>query len=800
MTQLMNVFPRVVNLSAVASIVILFVILARFLLRKAPKIFSYALWGVVLVRLLLPLSIPSPFSAIPRIQTTGTVQINTALPKIEFETPADRQENIQNLEQSVEQEIPYVPTATVIPPAAYLSLLWLAGMGFMILYSVLSYHKLQKQVRISIPLRDNIYIADDIRSPFVMGLLRPRIYLPDHLSQHEQEYIILHEQHHIRRLDHWVKALAFLALTIHWFNPLVWVAFVLSARDMEMSCDEAVIRRAGEGIRAAYSASLLTLATGRRIIAGTPLAFGEGDTKGRIRNLANWKRPAFWVILICLILCIVLTVCLLTNPVEDNEMAEGNTWYFGTVVDSAMSVVNEGDHEGRSYITIHCDDGEERLLWLGQFCEKPEEILGKYVMVRSTIEQDTGLPIAIDITISEPAIRESMDEAIHQAILAHHSGKYLGGQCQTAHFYQLSSEETGIVTDSGVRFQSEISVYGIVLYQEYNLTNGILEDVSGSRIPTVLTFSVDKDGKLVLTEYWEPRDGMLYASDIKAKFKDRPYPDTGKYLAEQELSTYGQAMEYFGVGTDVLIHTLFSDIVTFSQWHDSFADLMESCNTQISMLRACGTDTLKYCFQKFLSGGQEDLYGQTMAYVCNEIMESMGETGLENWSYQRSGQDWFKAFASRANQLGQNLWATPDDLKVQYPGSWVYLNMTGLLVNNPGWGITLHAEDVTPTGMNLVCTQQGGIPEGQLMSGQPYVLQMYENGQWSSLPHLLDEWAWTMEGWMIPTNHSVSWQVNWSWLYGELAPGHYRIGKGISLWLAPGETQEAMHYAEFVIE
>jgi len=182
-----------------------------------------------------------------------------------------------------------------------------------------TYLRLRRRLITASPLRDNIYLADDIDSPFVMGLFRPKIYLPSAMEEREQSYILLHEQHHIRRLDHVVKALAFVALCIHWFNPLVWVAFILSGKDMEMSCDEAVVRKLGTQIRADYTASLLSLATGKRIIAGMPLAFGEGNTKGRIRNLAKWKKPAVWVVIVAVIVCIILAVCLLTNPEEKEQ-------------------------------------------------------------------------------------------------------------------------------------------------------------------------------------------------------------------------------------------------------------------------------------------------------------------------------------------------------------------------------------------------------------------------------------------------------------------------------------------------
>ena len=186
------------------------------------------------------------------------------------------------------------------------------------IYGIVTYLRLRRRLITASPLRDNIYLADDIDSPFVMGLIRPKIYLPSAMEEREQSYILLHEQHHIRRLDHVVKALAFVALCIHWFNPLVWVAFILSGKDMEMSCDEAVVKKLGTQIRADYTASLLSLATGKRIIAGMPLAFGEGNTKGRIKNLANWKKPAFWVVLVAVIVCIMLAIGLLTNPKQDS--------------------------------------------------------------------------------------------------------------------------------------------------------------------------------------------------------------------------------------------------------------------------------------------------------------------------------------------------------------------------------------------------------------------------------------------------------------------------------------------------
>ena len=321
--------PKLFNMSLTANVAIVLVILLRLLLKKAPKVISYALWGVVLFRLLCPVSIGSNFSVYNLFdapaQESGTITsvikyvpsniVHTEYPSVALPVPGISDVINEALPQGQEQLV----ADPLEAPMSITTYIWMIGVLVMVIYSIVSYIRLRRKLSVVVPLRDNIFIADDIKSPFVVGLFRPKIYLPCNLGDKEQEYIILHEQHHIKRLDHVMKALAFLALAIHWFNPLVWVAFILASKDMEMSCDEAVIRKIGGDVRADYSASLLTLATGRRIIAGTPLAFGEGDTKGRINNLSKWKKPAVWVVLVAVVACVVLAVCLLTNPSQTRD-------------------------------------------------------------------------------------------------------------------------------------------------------------------------------------------------------------------------------------------------------------------------------------------------------------------------------------------------------------------------------------------------------------------------------------------------------------------------------------------------
>lgn len=356
-----RLFPTICNMSLTASVVIVAVLLVRLLLRRAPKVFSYALWAVVLFRLLCPVSITSAVSLMgavgapvqERTQRTSAVEYVPADIVRSSGTPTVTtlpQETLPAINSPAESTVPAAVTApepaAALPlsgPMVVLTGAWLAGMALLLAYSAVSMLRLRRRLVGAVLLADNIYLADHIPSPFVMGLLRPKIYLPSTLKETERGYILRHEQYHIRRRDYLVKFLAFLALCVHWFNPLVWAAFILAGKDMEMSCDEAVVKELGEDIRADYSASLLSLATGHRIVAGMPLAFGEGDTGGRIRNLLKWKRPRPWVIAVCAVVCVGLIVLCAANPKGDSDedpAAQGKKGQWSSVEAYVESVMN----------------------------------------------------------------------------------------------------------------------------------------------------------------------------------------------------------------------------------------------------------------------------------------------------------------------------------------------------------------------------------------------------------------------------------------------------------------------------
>lgn len=313
-----KIFLQIVNMSITASYTILFIMLVRFLLKKSPKIFSYILWLVALFRLIFPFSFKSVFS----LMTINTKTIPTDI--VYTQTPQINS-GIKAIDNLVNNNLPIATVgASVNPMEIWISLatgIWILGIIGLVIYSVFTTIRLSNKLKSAKYVSDNIYITDNIKTAFVFGIIKPKIYLPNNLTESEMPYIIKHEETHIKRFDHIIKFISFIVVSIHWFNPLAWIGFYLMSEDMELSCDEKVIKELGSEIKKEYSESLLSLTTGRRIIGGSPLAFGGKNTKGRIKNILNYKKPGFWISLIGIIIIIVVGVGLLSNPRNDVNMA-----------------------------------------------------------------------------------------------------------------------------------------------------------------------------------------------------------------------------------------------------------------------------------------------------------------------------------------------------------------------------------------------------------------------------------------------------------------------------------------------
>ncbi|AKL95254.1 peptidase M56, BlaR1 [Clostridium aceticum] len=331
---LQELFLSILNMSITASYVILFVIVGRLFLKKAPKIFSYASWAVVLFRLISPFSFSSAFSLL-KVGTSSFGKMEYIPSNIGMMAEPQIDLGISGLNTIISNSLPAAtPYASINPTQIILlslSIIWILGVLGLMTYSLISYLILKHKVGMAVLLQDNVFECENISSPFVLGIVNPKIYLPIGLSEAEKSYILKHEQIHIKRFDYLIKPFAFLALCVHWFNPFVWLSFVLMSHDMEMACDEQVIKELGTDIKTDYSTSILSLAVNKKMINGSPLAFGEIGAKGRIKNVLNYKRSTFWVIIMAVIVVIITGIGLASNPTastyynkEKIHMAE--TW------------------------------------------------------------------------------------------------------------------------------------------------------------------------------------------------------------------------------------------------------------------------------------------------------------------------------------------------------------------------------------------------------------------------------------------------------------------------------------------
>lgn len=312
------VFLKLVNMSITASYLILADIAFRLVLKKAPKYIRCILWGLVALRLVCPFSFESVLSLIPNEEPLPQEFLYAATPQVNTGISA-----VNNMANPVIAGILTPAELTSANPTQIwsfiLSWVWVIGMAVMALYAVISYLHLCKRVRVSIPVGKNIRLCDHISSPFILGIIRPKIYLPSDISQETADHVLAHEMAHLARKDHWWKPLGYLLLTVYWFNPLIWVAYILLCRDIELACDERVVKTLDLEEKKAYSSALLQCSVSRKMIAACPLAFGEVGVKSRIKSVLNYKKPAFWVILVAVIASITVGVCFLTNPVEDKE-------------------------------------------------------------------------------------------------------------------------------------------------------------------------------------------------------------------------------------------------------------------------------------------------------------------------------------------------------------------------------------------------------------------------------------------------------------------------------------------------
>lgn len=388
-----DVFLKLVNLSISASWLILAVLVLRVVLKKAPKWVMPLLWGVVALRLVCLFSIESALSLIPSAETIPSeIVTETREPVLYEQATLDIVTN------------PTLPSAAEVPVGVsrqqaqvdfnIYSVLWLAGMAALLVHALVSAGKLKRKLATAILLRDNIYESEFVDSPFVFGVVKPNIYLPMHMDEGTAAYVIAHEHAHLARRDHWWKVLGYLVLALHWFNPLVWVAYILFCRDIELACDEKVVRGLDGAARADYSQALLSCAAPKRAVAACPLAFGEGNIKTRVKSALHYKKPAFWVAAAAVLAVVIVAVCFLTNPrSERGSLVWAQKLNAADVASIELYVPAEG--EARQYKKLDTEEMAQAVELInssrGTYIEKPETVYA-------------GLPVWFLLTMADGTV------------------------------------------------------------------------------------------------------------------------------------------------------------------------------------------------------------------------------------------------------------------------------------------------------------------------------------------------------------------------------------------------------------
>ena len=487
-------FLTILHMSVCASWLVLAVLLLRLCLRRAPKWFNVLLWGIVAVRLVFPFSVESPLSLLPH-----TEAIRPAITTVQT--------------QPAQISSAAAAGGSAAPAQSWLSILawvWLAGAAALLLYTMVSTLRLRHRVREAVRLRGNIYQSERIDSPFVLGTIRPRIYLPYRMDSRDRQHVIAHEQAHMRRGDHLWKPLGFLLLTIHWFNPGMWLSYVLLCRDIELACDEAVIKELGNEQRADYMQALVTCSANRRTLAACPLAFGEIGIKERVKSVMHYKKPAIWIVLVAIIACVVLAACSLTDPVDSQKDTPSNTT-AEAAAETASDSVSDTTPENPAAPTENKTDAE--------------------LPAQSYAQEDT--PAA-----AEPD-NAQLDAAISAAVFDHYAGDVQEGQIHAESHALLATDSAADANGT-----EKLTAFLLVLQGAYHVDGGTVMQDSGSYIPTAITFQISSTGQYTPEEYWEPSDAS-YSDDIQAKFptsaaeealmNDQAYIDELNAACEQKV-------------------------------------------------------------------------------------------------------------------------------------------------------------------------------------------------------------------------------------------------------------------------
>ncbi len=772
-----EIFLELLNKSIAASWLMLAIITLRLFLKKAPSWLFCMLWLMLAIRLIFPDFVESSLSLIPRAEvfhSDGIVDVqNTMI--------GNKPTVIHNIQYPAVDgmAVPKGQTNSLHMWLEWAAIAWIAGMIVFIVYALLKLWRIYSPLQEAVPLHDSIWICDAVHSPFILGLIKPRIYLSSSMEKDQIPYVLAHEQAHLQRKDHWWKLLGYLILIVYWFHPLVWISYKLFCTDLELACDEKVIRNMNIEDKKAYSHALVACSAHNKRIMAYPLSFGEIGIKQRVRAVLQYKKPAFWMIVVAAIVCVIVGVCFLTNPPQDafdikivipaeskdaiyySEMeispnknsihllsgqelgdvevllqpievkeedaynepiyltsgsstkvdVEKGAWFrIGVVLNNPTSqdrviyirveqvtvrIASRNEEESIQYdlipmvkvdgqyyydtntesirqnrsadvdgeITSTVDSSEipqennESNFGIGykyQYLnEKSIEIYineGWWIFERRDNEDGTLQYSNLSIDSEDHKEQNVIDieEAIRIAILENNTSSYPKEYdfacCDFVVLETLSA--TPLAGDTS----HTITYYGWAMYKNYNISPEGIEDVGGSHLPVALTFILNENG-YQLQEYWKPREGSYFVSDVHDKFPEHIVADgvdSQKFGVQQIQNCYRQAIQSSGLDTEYVIEKLVDRLCSKSNPFSNPQKYIEEQPIVYRELIYYGEYTLAYCIGRFEQGKETGLDGKVMAILCEELLQTQGKIPVDAATAE-TGQFWYDTLKAHAS-------------------------------------------------------------------------------------------------------------------------------------------------------
>ena len=794
-----DLFLKVLNLSFSARWVVLAVVLARLVLKKAPKGLICALWALVALRLGFG-GIEAPFSLLPSTQIIPPESLFDQAPMIDSGIPV-----LDNAVNPIYSEsLRPTPGASVNPLQVWLAgfaNLWVLGMAVMALWAVISCIRVRRQVRESIP-EGEVYLCDRSSSPFIFGLLRPRIYLPSGLSETARSHVLAHEQAHIARRDHWWKPLGFALLTVNWFNPAMWLTYILLCRDIEMACDERVVRDFGPEEKKAYSAALLSCSVNARPITACPLAFGEVGVKQRISSVLHYKKPAFWVILLAAVLIAVLALGFLTDPLSPTpEIRFGGVLYVQegrtakTLPENAepIGTLRSILHDQPGSGPLHANEDNQAVYLPWEYAGQPMHLADGTLYIENPggkgwlpfapkhspeavfdqLQHDSQCILYLQNT--KLTITETLSRDGEPALLA--LLKAAQPRMQPSMEWEPQMLANNFVDDICINIDTTDFTQHCLLLRRENDWLMVYRDESWA----VSAWAFESPE---LDDFLDPRLTELRNCD--ALFAPFAAGDDPIWM-DSVTAVMGDISLHCVIPTS-LDSTLFMDTSSWTVAHISHQD------RYIHL----------YCPPYIENGWMEIRYYDTPQDLPNAPHETQPITlanGITGTLYHSGdptrwelivldtlrGQLYATLQGENSTAVDRQLaLATLGTLRLTHQG--VSILGKGLQVPEPLLGITLHVENITRNGCTLVCTQSGG-PFENIITGSPFNLELLEDGRWvGSMP---ESTVWTSIAYGVNRDTPTPWHLNWRQIVGSLAPGHYRVSK--TFW---GESRNPCHLGE----